>query len=109
MDRSNVVTLISKSYEMDSLNQPRAVEDKREVFCNVASVTQTEWFNGGQQGFKPEWRITMFAPDYHNEEELELNLVRYSVYRTYIRQDEMIELYVEKRTGNKVRTYEPIG
>lgn len=99
MDRSNTCNLISQTYTLDSLNQQIARETTRTVFCNVQSVTQTEWFNGGQQGLKPEYKVTMFAPDYEGEEIVELNSKRYTIYRSYLRQDENIELYLERRTG----------
>lgn len=99
MDRSDVIKLISVSYVLDDLNQQIAQETEREVFCNVQSVTQSEWFSGGQNGLKPEYKITMFAPDYNGEEVLAYGGVRYSIYRTYLRKDENIELYVERRTG----------
>lgn len=99
MDRSNICVLIAKTYTLDALNQQIASLTTREVFCNIQSVTQSEWFNGGQQGFKPEYKVTMFAPDYEGEDIVQLNGVQYSIYRTYVRQDENIELYLEKRTG----------
>lgn len=99
MDRSNVVYLIHETYASDSIGQMIATEVSRQVFCNVSSVTQTEWFNGGQNGLKPEYRVTMFAPDYEGEKLVEFNGVRYGVYRTYLRQDELLELYLERKTG----------
>lgn len=100
MDRSNVVTLIKETYSSDSIGQMIATEVLRDVFCNVASVTQSEWFQGGQNGLRPEYRVTVFAPDYEGEKIVELNGVRYGVYRTYLRQDENLELYLERKTGS---------
>lgn len=99
MDRSNVVTLISETYSADSIGQMVATEVERDVFCNVASVSQNEWFQGGQNGLNPEYQVTMFAPDYEGEKIVEFNGVRYGVYRTYLRQDELLELYLERKTG----------
>lgn len=99
MDRSNVVTLISETYAPDSIGQMIATEVPSDVFCNVASVSQTEWFQGGQNGLKPEYKVTMFAPDYNNQKLVEFNGVRYGIYRTYLRNDELLELYLERKTG----------
>ena len=99
MDRSNVVTLISETYSADSIGQMVATEVERDVFCNVASVSQNEWFQGGQNGLNPEYQVTMFAPDYEGEKIVEFNGIRYGVYRTYLRQDELLELYLERKTG----------
>lgn len=99
MDRSNVATLISETYSADTIGQMIATEKEREVFCNVRSVSQNEWFQGGQNGLNPEWLVTMFAPDYEGEKLVEFNGVRYGVYRTYVRDDELLELYLERKTG----------
>ena len=99
MDRSIVVTLISQTYTLDAIGQMVATEVERDVFCNVASVSQTEWFLGGQNGLNPEYQVTMFAPDYEGEKLVEFNGVRYGVYRTYVRNDELLELYLERKVG----------
>ena len=99
MDRSNVATLISYTYAPDSIGQMISTASTTDVFCNVQSISQSEWYQGGQNGLKPEYKITMFAPDYSGQKEVELNGVKYGVYRTYLRQDENIELYLERKVG----------
>lgn len=99
MDRSNVLTLVSVTYTTDALKQQVPQETTRDVFCNVSSVSAQEFFDAGQAGLKPEWRVTMFEPDYNGETITELNGVRYSVYRTYLGKNETIELYLERKAG----------
>lgn len=70
------------------------------MYCDVRSVTQSEWFEGGRNGLNPEYRFTMFAPEYHGEQICEFNGNRYTIYRTYLARNEMIELYVQKEQGN---------
>lgn len=100
MDRSNVCTLIGETYAKDTIGQMIPTEVDSDVFCNVASVSQSEWFAGGQAGLKPELKLTMFAPDYAGQKLVEVNGIRYTIYRTYVRQDELLELYLERKTGN---------
>lgn len=50
-------------------------------------------------GLNPQYQVTMFAPDYDDEKIVEFDGNRYSVYRTYLRTDEMIELYLEHQVG----------
>lgn len=100
MDRSTVITLVGVTYTTDSIGQRKAIESDRAVFGNVQSVTRGEWVDAGNRGFKPEWRVTMFAPDYAGEGIVKIESTRYSVYRTFIRQDENIELYLERRPGS---------
>lgn len=136
MDRSNVLTLIGKTYTTDAIGQPVPVETKRKVFCDLRSVSRAEWATAGQMGLKAELMAEMFAPDYHGEEIAELttalassassyllavdgqqltdsqrqllreqgdpvkgSVVRYGIYRTYLRSDETIELYLERKAG----------
>ena len=48
---------------------------------------------------KPEFRIKMFEPDYNGEKTIEYKGEIYTVYRTFLAKNDMIELYVEKRAG----------
>ncbi|EFB76068.1 hypothetical protein [Subdoligranulum variabile] len=99
MDRSNVLTLVDVSYITDALNQQVPQETTRDVFCNISSVSAQEFFDAGQAGLNPEWRVTMFAPDYNGETIAVLNGTRYGVYRTYLGKNETIELYLERKAG----------
>ena len=99
MDRSRVLTLVAMTYETDDIGQQVPKETKRNVFCNVTSVSASEWYDAGRAGMKAEYRATMFVYDYHGEEIVELDGVRYGVYRTYLGRNEMIELYLERKAG----------
>lgn len=99
--------LLSVEHSVDSIGQYVETVTERPVFGNVQSVTASEFFAGGQNGFKPEYRITMFGPDYEGEENLKLNGVIYSIYRTYRAKTDEIELYVEKRAGDKPAEEKP--
>lgn len=99
MDKSRVLTLISTSYTKDAIGQQVPKEKKRDVFCNVSSVSLSEWSDAGQAGLNPEYRATMFAPDYEGEEIAELDGIRYGIYRTYLGRNEEIELYLERKAG----------
>lgn len=99
MDRSRVLTLISKTFRVDGIQQRIAEEVRRDVFCNVRSVSQSEFYAAGAAGFKPQFQVTMFEPEYNGENECELDGQRYSIYRTYRRRDDALELYIERRVG----------
>jgi len=99
MNRSDVCYLISEDYLQNEYGVMQSVEQRTKVYCSVTSVSATEWFEGGRSGLNPSYRMTVFTYDYHGEEIIEYNGVRYSIYRTYMKDDE-IELYVQKRTGN---------
>lgn len=110
MDRSEVIYLVKETFATDAMGQRVPTLSARPVFCNVESVTRSEWYSGGQNGLRPEFRITMFKYDHHGEEivniggTLEGDQVSggtfYTVYRTYLLTTDELELYVEKRTGS---------
>lgn len=99
MDKSRVLTLIGVSYQPDSIGQLVPQETRRNVFCNISSVSASEWFEAGRAGLNAEHRATMFAYDYAGETLAELNGVRYGIYRTYLGKNETIELYMERKAG----------
>ena len=100
MDRSDIVRLVKYDYITNEYGvREKAEITSRRVFCHVDSVTGSEFFQGGANGIRPEFRITMFKYDYENEEVLEYKETLYQIYRTYNSKNDMIELYVEKRKG----------
>lgn len=100
MDRTAVAYLIAETYEKDQYGILQPTETKRKIYCNVSSVTMSEWFEGGRNGLNPELRLTMFSGDYNGEKLIEYNGIEYTIYRTYVTRNDSIELYVERRGGN---------
>jgi SPP1 family predicted phage head-tail adaptor len=104
MDKSRVITLITTVYEPDALGQLVPAETSKNVFCNISSVSASEWFEAGREGLRAEYRATMFAHDYSGEQIAELDGVRYGIYRTFLGRNETIELYLERKAGYDVRS-----
>lgn len=102
MDRSDVVTLVSETLTQDACGVWNKTKTERDVFCSVDSVTRSEFFEGGRSGLNPEYRITLFEPDYQGEMEVVYNGVAYGVYRTYHARTDIMELYVERKGGVNV-------
>lgn len=98
------MTLVKYTSAQDEYGVWQNTKTARDVYCAVNSVTRQEFFEGGQSGLNPEYRITMFEPDYEGEEELVYKGVAYGVYRTYHAKTDILELYVERKGGV---TYEP--
>lgn len=99
MDRSNIINLISQSYSQDAIGQYVPTETSTQVYCNRRYVTRAEWFEAGRNGHQPAFCFEMFAPDYDGQLIVEFEGERYGVYRTYLAQNETIELYVEAKGG----------
>ena len=101
MDRSVSFYLLTTTKWQDELKQFRETVRKREVYGQLSSVSMNEFFAAGQSGIKPEFRLTMFEPDYFGEENLEYNGQIYTIYRRYLGKNDTIELYCEKRAGDE--------
>ena len=99
MDWPRVITLVGVSYIEDSIGQRVPQEAPRNVFCDIASVSASEWFEGGKAGLNPTYRAVVFAPDYQGEQIAELDGVRYGIYRTFLGRGDTIELYMERKAG----------
>lgn len=100
MDRSNVITLLSYQRTQDATGVWRNGEEtQRDIFCQVDSVSRAEFFAAGQNGLRPEYRITVFFGDYQGETRLIFEGVTYSVYRTYHARTDVLELYVQREVG----------
>lgn len=84
----------------DDLGQVEVIEGfTRQVFCEKKSISQNEFFQAGQNGFKPECVLIVYSLDYQEEQKIQYNNKTYSIYRTYERDDERIELYCEVKVG----------
>jgi hypothetical protein len=95
-----VITLLSNTRSQDATGVWRDGEEtKREIFCQVDSVSRAEFFAAGQSGLWPEYRFTVFFGDYQGETRLLYNGARYAVYRTYHARTDELELYVQREVG----------
>lgn len=105
MDRSDVITLVSETYTQNQYGVSVPTIEKADVFCQVNSVTAQEFFEGGRNGLNPEYRFTMFAPDYSGQKTVLYNGKPYGIYRTYLGRDDTIELYAERKGGSNGYDY----
>ncbi len=94
----DVVSLVSVTTTYDELMQPIETRTERDVFANKRSVSQSEFFNAGQSGLKPQYVFDIRLIEYNSETELVYNGKTYTIYRTY-EKGENIELYCEVRVG----------
>ena len=75
--------------------------EKTIIFCDVESITQSEFEAVGQKDIKPQYKFVVWSFEYSNQTEIEYNGQRLTVYRTYKRKnEEKTELYAEKRVAD---------
>lgn len=96
MDRSDVLVLVNVKYSLNDEGFEIPTDTKREVFCSVSSISRDEWYEAGRSGLNPSFKFTLFLYDYENESKVIYDNKEYNVYRTYVRKNEMIELYVRE-------------
>lgn len=101
MNQAAKISLIKTEYAQDSIGEWTETTSKKNVFSYVSSVTMTEFYQAGLQGMKPEFRFLVWISEYDGEETLEYDGKIYTIYRTYIRDDGRIELYVALRKGEE--------
>lgn len=99
MDRSTVIKLIGVTRTQDDYGVWQPTPSSKEVYAQVDSITQREFFEAGRNGLNPEFKFTMFFGDYNNEPIVEYNGEQYAVYRVYLGRNDTIELYVERKGG----------
>lgn len=94
------ITLISADYSKDELKQQRSTDRRRTVWCTIKSITRTEWRDAAIQGLKPELMAVTPSVNYSGELKAEYRGTRYSIYRTFLNQDnDEIELYLSREVG----------
>ena len=101
MNQAAKIALLKTTYTQDDLGEWTETSEEVNVFAYVSSVTISEFYQAGLQGMKPEYRFLIWLTEYDNEELLKYDGKVYSVYRTYLRDDGRIELYVTLKKGEE--------
>lgn len=95
---TDVIKLITQSITTDAYGVEVITETKTQVYCEVNSISQGEFFAAASAELNPEYRFTIFFGDYGQQDVVEYNNTRYAVYRTYRTGDDL-ELYCERKIG----------
>ena len=95
----DVCYLLSVTSEPDELGQAIKTEKPFMVFCSKISITRAEFNAAGQLGHKPDMMLLVDADAYDQEQYLEYNKKKYSIYKSYQRFDGFTELYCEVKSG----------
>jgi len=93
------IFLLSTTYQKNEYGVSKPVNVKKETFCEVKSISRSEFYQAGTQGLKPSYVFLVFKGDYSGETVIEYNGATYSVYRTYATDNDYLELYVERKVG----------
>lgn len=96
----NSLILISNTDKTDDIGNQIIDEGKREIYCNVKSISRSEFYNASTAGLKPSLIFLIHSFEYNNEEKVEFNGCAYNVIKTYMVNKDEIELTCEEMIGN---------
>ena len=84
----------------DSLGQPITTEKPFMIFCSKLSIVRAEFNSAGQLGHKPDMMLVVDSDSYDKEQHLEYYGRKYSIYKSFMRNDGFTELYCEVNAGD---------
>ena len=94
----NIAYLISQTFSQDAIGQNIPSETRRMIYVSEENITRAEWSAAGRQGHNPEIMLTTPRVNYRREKIVEYNGIRYGIYRTYSKGED-IELYLDVQGG----------
>ena len=97
--RDVIAYLIGKTITKNEYKQEVETDTRTEIMALYESVSQSEYYKGGEAGLRPEFRLTTAIIDYNGEKEVEYDGKRYGIYRTFEVDKDYIELYCERKGG----------
>lgn len=103
---TDVLTLITQTISTDTYGNEVAAESDKQVYCEVDSITQTEFYAAANTEINPDYKFTVFFGDYDGQVVVEYQNVRYTIYRTY-RAGDYMELYAERKIGGIPKVVTP--
>ena len=95
---SDIITLVAQTVSTDTYGNETFTESEKNIYCEVDSISQSEFYSAANTELNPEYRFTVFFGDYEGEKIVIYNNNRYAIYRTY-RTGDNLELYVERKIG----------
>ena len=94
------VTLIARTMSgKDSRAKPIYTETRFEILAVSEPVSRSEFFSAGQIGIDPQFLLVINPAEYHGEKIVEYHGKRMSIYRTYERSENELEIYLQKAEG----------
>ena len=100
MTRADVIVLITENRTGHGVHEV-VTDTERTVMCNVESVRRNEYYTALNAGFMPEYVFKLaLSADYRNERIVKYHGQKFRVVRTYLTEDDGIEITVERSDEN---------
>lgn len=102
MMKAGVAWLIAENPQAHGIfDEPE--ETRRKVYCTEKSVGQTEVYQAKAAGLNPETKLVLAHDfEYRGEKLVEYAGERWKILRTYVTEEDGIELTIQRERGNAV-------
>lgn len=97
---NDVIDLINITYTEDEIGQEIEVKTTSTIFCNIKSISQSEFYQAAQAGLRPSITFIVHLFEYEGQKKVKYNGLEYNVIRTYATGLEEIELICERVGSN---------
>lgn len=98
-DYSEDIYLISETFETDELGNQFSKKEKRLVQATKRNIMMNEFYQAAQAGIRPEFEFIIHTFEYCGETLIEYNGNIYQVIRTFERNIDELEIYVQRKLG----------
>lgn len=100
MMRADVIDLITETESAHGVHDT-VTETARTVYCTVRSVTRSEFYNALNAGVQPEYVFVLALSDeYQGERVVRYHGQKFRIVRTYVTEDDSIEITCERGDVN---------
>lgn len=97
--RTEELILVKKTYIPDAIGNEIEATIERVVFCEVKSISRTEFYQAAQANLKPRAAFIIYGFEYDNEDTVIYNGIKYKVIKSYKINENDLELTCEKVIG----------
>ena len=100
-----VIYLLKNKPGKNNIGDPTNTVEEIKRYAEINSIGQREAYQAAAVGLKPEFEAVIWKVEYNNEEYLKYEGKEYKIQKTYIRDDEKIELTCSSKVNNEENYY----
>jgi len=97
---NQVINLVLETHASNDVGDTVTTQVRRKVFADKQSVRQSEYYQAGATGMRPELMFVIRAIDYKGEPKIEHGGKQYTITRTYCTKSEFVELVCQGVVNN---------
>ena len=94
------LTLITQTFTTDSFGNQVPTKTESIVYCDVKSISRSEFYYASNTGLKPSIVFTIKDFEYNKQELVKFEGQEYNVIRTYLKNVDEVELTCQKVVAN---------